>query len=608
MRKITLLCAFCIIAIFAAYAGTEPKWKATFGKELNWMKVTDVGTLVVATDDGLYGINSEDGSIVWKNEALKKLVVEAYEPLPETPFIIITPEAKPAKQSAFAGIMGSFNKGSVVIINAQDGKVACDTKALGMDRLSAQYSLPDLNAIIFQGSSNKGKQLTLFYDFNTNTKIWEQEYILGKKDASFLPPAVIDKNTIIWTGTSGYSIIDAQTGALKYRTEIKFKDIAAPKMVFNKDRSVVYFVNKKFGNAYKISDGSKLWKEEIDMDDPASHVFTDERGIYIAVKNHINLYDYNTGEPKWGKDGIKLYDPLLDYVFTDKGLGIQMVDKDDYSVNLLNYETGKPLIKKAVKLKASAKDLRMVTKGLLYRTEKELNILDVETGAPSFDKSIKFKEPVLAIDKGDKTYIFSGPQYYDFNNKTCTYTNKSIVNKFEGKEIPSKIELRPQGILLKSDQNLTMFDFEGNTLYHAYYKAPGLSMVAKLALGAMSVAAAGVAAQSAAASGYEKGLNGNQHTDNSLQNGRNADAMGGIASAGFKAMGKRFNASKEADNFVTMLTKLDDGVGVVKLNKDTGAKENEVVFKEKEPVYELDDIGGMLYFKSKKTELSGFKF
>ena len=87
-----------------------------------------------------------------------------------------------------------------------------------------------------------------------------------------------------------------------------------------------------------------------------------------------------------------------------------------------------------------------------------------------------------------------------------------------------------------------------------------------------------------------------------------ADGMGGIATAGFKAMGKRFKASKQADGFVTMLTQLDKGVGVVKVNKDSGKTENEVVFDEKEPVYELDELGSMLYFKSGKSELSGYIF
>jgi hypothetical protein len=326
----------------------------------------------------------------------------------------------------------------------------------------------------------------------------------------------------------------------------------------------------------------------------------------------ISLYvkhDPCAAQPKWGKDGIKLFDPMVNYIFTASGLGIQMGEDGKYSINLLNYETGKPLVKKALKLKAPADDLRMASKGLLYRSSLELNILDVETGAPSFAKSIKFKAPVIAIDKGDNTFIFSGTQYYNFNNQTCEFTNKTIVNTFEGSETPKSIELRNAGILLKSDQNLSMYDLDGNLIYHVYNKAPGISMAAKLALGAVSAYATSVMVKSAAASGFERGLNNGMATDNSRRNQDLANGMGGIATAGFKAMGKRFNASKEAEGFVTMLTQLKTGVvGVVKVNKDSGKTENEVIFKEKEPVYEIDDLGGMLYYKSGKTELSGYKF
>lgn len=592
-----------------AKAGTDPHWKATFTKDINWMKVTDVGTLVVSTDDGIYGLNPEDGTIRWKNEELKKLIVDTYEPLSETPFIIITPGAKEKKGLA-AAASAAFNKGYVLIINSLDGTVSCDTRKLGMSNLTGQFSLPELNAIIFVGikglKAKDKKSYTIFYDLSTNTAVWEQEYAME----SFVPPTVIDKDNLIATGTKGYAIINTKTGEVKYKKEIKFKDeVEAPKMVFNQDRSVVYFVNKKFGNAYKIADGSLLWKESIDMDDPATHVFVDDRGIYIAVPKTINLFDYNTGEPKWGKDGIKLFDPMVNYIFTASGLGIQMGEDGKYSINLLNYETGKPLVKKALKLKAPADDLRMVSKGLLYRSSLELNILDVETGAPSFAKSIKFKAPVIAIDKGDNTFIFSGTQYYNFNNQTCEFTNKTIVNTFEGSETPKSIELRNAGILLKSDQNLSMYDLDGNLIYHVYNKAPGISMAAKLALGAVSVYATSVMVKSAAASGFERGLNNNMATDNSRRNQDLANGMGGIATAGFKAMGKRFNASKEAEGFVTMLTQLKTGVvGVVKVNKDSGKTENEVIFKEKEPIYEIDDLGGMLYYKSGKTELSGYKF
>lgn len=611
-KIVTLLTAFCLLSVSAIFAAAEPLWTHDFGKKVNWVKVSETGTLIVGAADGLYGVKGETGEILWTNNKLKDLIVETYEAMPNTPYIIITPEAKPKKaKTGFGALAGSFSgigaKPSVVIINSLDGAIVCDTKELGLKQITAQYSLPKLNAVVFEGIGAKG-MLDIFYDFNTNTKVWEKTSLLGNKTGTFGAPVLVDDNTLLWTSGIGYSLVSAKTGDISYSAEIKFKDKdTPPQVVFNEDRSVVYFINKKLALAYNISDGSKYWKEPVEMEDPPTHVFTDSRGIYIAVPKYMNLYDYKTGAPKWGEDGVKLSDPLLNYVFLEKGLGIQLNEKTDFSVNVLDYETGKPLVKKNVELDSVAVDLRMVAKGLLYRTAEELNVLDAETGKPVFKKPVKFKPPVIAVDNGDITYLFGKKELVKVNNADCTFTTQDFDSKFEGGETPSGIELRNGNILLKSSQNLSMFDLDGKPIYHAFYKAPGISFAAKIALAAASAATMAAGATMSAQAGFKEGATGMKTSETTTQ-GKSGASLMGASGAGFSAMGKRFNATKEADGFVAMLTVLPDGVGVIKVNKDSGKKENEVVLKEKEPVYEIDDLGGMLYFKSKKTEISGFKF
>lgn len=69
---------------------------------------------------------------------------------------------------------------------------------------------------------------------------------------------------------------------------------------------------------------------------------------------------------------------------------------------------------------------------------------------------------------------------------------------------------------------------------------------------------------------------------------------------------KRFSKTKETKDFLYILTKLDDGIGLVKLNKDNGNKISELLLKDKKPVYEVDDDFGILYFKSDKKEIKSF--
>ena len=114
-------------------------------------------------------------------------------------------------------------------------------------------------------------------------------------------------------------------------------------------------------------------------------------------------------------------------------------------------------------------------------------------------------------------------------------------------------------------------------------------MAAKIALGAL---AATLASQS---------LNQNMAGNNKDAN-QSASAAGGMAGE----FSKRFGATKDTKNFLYILTKLDDGIGLVKLNKDNGTKIAELLLKDKKPTYEVDDDFGILYFKSDKKQIKSY--
>jgi hypothetical protein len=62
-------------------------------------------------------------------------------------------------------------------------------------------------------------------------------------------------------------------------------------------------------------------------------------------------------------------------------------------------------------------------------------------------------------------------------------------------------------------------------------------------------------------------------------------------------MAKRFKATSATQDAQFVLTKLEEGVGLVKLNKDNGTVEKEIVLRDKKPVYKVDEFGGYLYYK-----------
>lgn len=84
------------------------------------------------------------------------------------------------------------------------------------------------------------------------------------------------------------------------------------------------------------------------------------------------------------------------------------------------------------------------------------------------------------------------------------------------------------------------------------------------------------------------------------------DAWAGAAAASVTEMLRRFKATAATENAQFLLTKLKEGVGLVKLNKDTGAVEKEILLKDKKPEYEVDEIGGMLYYKADKNTVFAY--
>ena len=77
-------------------------------------------------------------------------------------------------------------------------------------------------------------------------------------------------------------------------------------------------------------------------------------------------------------------------------------------------------------------------------------------------------------------------------------------------------------------------------------------------------------------------------------------------------MSRRFKASQGANNYVVMLTKVktadDNGIGLVRVNKDSGKIESKVVLDDKKPDYIADDVENMVFYKSGNKALTGYKF
>lgn len=196
------------------------------------------------------------------------------------------------------------------------------------------------------------------------------------------------------------------------------------------------------------------------------------------------------------------------------------------------------------------------------------------------------------------------------NSRQISTSGQTGIDFKEG-EGPKQIEVRNSGIVISSDQNFAMYDFSGALTYQSYYKSPKeegwkrallyagtiysgyVSAVSGLASGALSHASNQVGSQSAEGQAYaEVGMAYNDMSK----------AAGGAASMAFSAANKRFKATKESRDYIMVLTKTDEGIELVKINKDTGESENSISLgKNRKPNYAIDLIEGIVYLEIDKN-------
>ncbi len=274
-------------------------------------------------------------------------------------------------------------------------------------------------------------------------------------------------------------------------------------------------------------------------------------------------------------------------------------------INKISFD-GQTLFKKPLKTGENILTMAETPQGLIYITTEDANIVNLKTGDQVWSKPLKYKRAGAVsstFDSKNNRYLISADETLYAVDATSGEVSTLAESKFDGKEAPSHVEIRDGGILLTSDQNMLLMDWNGGKQWQEYYRAPGKSAMGAILAGVSAVAAA-TAATAAANSSMNNRLQGyNRQAD------READLAGGLAAAtgaSISEMLKRFKATAATENDQFILTKLDDGVGLVKLNKDTGKKDKEIVLKDKQPEYIVDEIGGLLYYKADNNSIFAY--
>lgn len=613
MKKTILI--LCLIISITSFA----QWEIDLKKSINWYQITPTGNLILATNEGILGINETNGELLYTIPNVVSVLEEEFQIIPNTPFGMI---------SRLEGRLESK-----LIFKLTDGRVLFDSKKEGIS-IGKQYVLGSTGDLIFQGI--RGKESVFFLvDITTGTIRWEQSNLFGKGIfAEVIDGAPIENEEgkfIIPTvgGMSGGAIycFSPQDGKQQWKAELpKLKgaqtttktDSKLATSFLEKDKFI--YMRGQAVMAYNISNGQPIWAEPAKQRGLPDRVIYDPVGLIVAsavdpnntiFKPTMAMYDYKTGKEIW-QEQVKLKGTVTNYSYCDKGLLVSMDAGNGKSLlNIIDIDKGEYLFENAYKVNGFVQEMQLLGSAVYMRTDIEEDFISLETGKSVLVKNISSKpdQPLINVRSGDFSFTFNPADDILYKSDLGKQTQIALsADKivFEQKESPERIAILNDKVVLSSSQTVAAYNFDGKELFKTHISAPGISGWKKalyatsavlLTMDAMRYAELEVEARKAAAS------------TTSPQGRQFCDAIGQFANKGanvrltaaasdMEKIRTRFKASVSGNSVQFVLGKLESKeFGLFGISKETGAKVSEINFgKDNDPKYLLDDVSHVVYY------------
>ncbi|MDC7994359.1 outer membrane protein assembly factor BamB family protein [Altibacter sp. HG106] len=611
LRNLLILFTVSTSLVWSQKAET-PDFRYDVGAKINEMTLTQGGTLVVATNDGLVGIKPGSNELLFNFTDYGRVKPEELFFVPNAPYVMVG-------QTGFASI--STKK---AVIDYISGKKLFSTEDNGWKMVTTCDVMMPQNKLVVSGQRRaKEKYATQVAVYDLNTGQEDYRFNLGDPDRvgiaknySVTGRPLLLKDYLIVPTAQGLVAKKAQSGEILWDNKMKNVNW----MVTDETETEIYaFEVHPNGNNTKIhkvgTNGAELWEDEQKVKGVVtnfeilpqglaivSNTYNQGKGILAgSSESKIAMLDAKNGEDLWDK-APKTKGYVQHFYIMEDGI---LFGIHEGGINKISYD-GNTLFKKPLKTGENILTMAETPQGLIYITSEDANIVNLNTGEQVWKKPLKYKRTDAVsstFDKANNRYLISADETLYAIDANTSEVTELAESKFEGKEAPTGIEIRSGGILLTSDQNMMMLDSGGSTNWHEYYRAPGKSAMGAILAGVTAVASAAGAAAAANASIQNRIAKYDDLAD------RQSNLAGGLAAASGASvteMLKRFKATAATANAQFVLTKLDDGVGLVKLNKDTGALEKEIVLKDKKPEYQVDELGGVLYYKADNNSIFAY--
>lgn len=549
-------------------------WSAKLPGAAKWHALTELGTLLVGTDDALLGYDPEAGQQLWVRGEFKKTSAFNAREVPGTPFLLChtaegfggltkvtvseidyltgkTVWQTPTMQGQFLGVLPVPAKGLVLVVlntNGADGRdpstwLYAHRIADGSQVWSTR--LAKMGAIRLHPADNAGK-------------------FIPKMDLSGYHDPVVEGDDL-YLPYLGCQRLDLTTGAIKWTADLNkggadLKKANAPlrltaDRVYGSAGGSIYALDKATGqviwNSERISSYAGLLKAR-----------------HNALVSQLELVDGKLfarfgGNFSNGKQ-VVLAEPL-GVVALDPATGETLFHFDDAKAGLTNL--------------AVLPDRHLV----VFADASRLFGFDTAGAKPAekFSVPIEFKRK---MGGGEVAQLGLGAL------GGITGLAKAAVAQNKARlDVPVALVRQGDRVVVRGKQHVLSFDPTGQSIAWSTYAAAPSDALGMTALFAVTAFAAVAGNAQVAQGGF-----GSAQADSGI------NLIQSSLDRYNAAAGKRKSATKDAERFTFLLTKVEDGadkgVGLLGINLASGEGEKKFVLGTKEPDYQVDERVGRLFF------------
>jgi outer membrane protein assembly factor BamB len=643
------------VAPASARAATPPMSRATMAwtlkakGDIRWQQVTPAGTLLLSTDATLMGIDTDRGQVLWEKPELGGLPADS------------------VRMVEGSILMEAARQGLLLVFDPVTGGVVFDSRNLGLAEIVTRRVLPQSGTLLVHGRRASGPPVVALFDLTSGDQRWSSETLFEqtaprKKGLGGLMQGLVRRvsegttlevlqagpEMIVVHTLMGLRAMDARTGEVRWSAELPTARAGNPARhvrlypaVDKTDRFYVSFDDRLM--AYRLGDGQPLWAKPATVNGWVHDIVQHPAGIIMlpeaapegetsgsrtvingVVQTGLNIARYEDGTTLASKP-LKMRGNVMQAMDAGDAVVLAVDAESKTFVNVLDVAAATLRLKKDVKIKGQLDYAELTPAGLLYISRSdaggngEVNLIDLAKGEQQFKDPIESKSLQYATE-GQTLYVFAARDHQLYAVDRESGHSKALGSeiKLQGNEDPVAMEIRPDGVVLMAPQNLVIVGRDGQVKQQAYYPAPQLPGLLR-ALYAVDAVRAGL--RGAAASAYGDAFADASRRTNDPAAKRltsqlaTAFTQGGAQLQGYARQSaamasKRFKASLSVPASVFLLTKSPEGKGnmLLQLDKDTAQPKSRVdLGKEKEPVYAVDDIAGMLFLRTSPGTLVGYR-